>query len=210
MRRQEFTVARGTAGRSQSRGAKLVDSDDGEHDSSKHRPPMRKRIEVAVFFALPLILLLLHGRIPLWVEAPAWLVLISLLIVRAGPALRRAMGMLLILGLYAALLLSPQGVETVRSLNEMSSGSRLLATLGWTIATAAFGFALVDTTRALLRRSGGDKEAGADDLLTRLMFAGPFLFAFFALILNHGNGLVGLFDDSVGSNLKAVFGIGRF
>ena len=210
MTRRE-TVARGsTAGRLRTRAAKLVDSNDGDHDSSKGRPLRRKRIDVVVFFALPAILLLLHGVIPPWVEAPAWIVLISLLIVRVGPALRRAMSMLLILGIYAALLLSPQGVETVRTLNEMSSGSRLLATLGWVIATAAFAFALADTTRALLRRSGGDREAGADDLLTRLMFAGPFLFAFVALILNHGNALIGLFDDSIGSVVKAALGADRF
>ena len=175
------------------------------------------RTDVVVFFILPVFLLLIHGAIPSWVEALAWIVLIGLLIVRAGPALRRAMGMLLILSLYAALLLSAQGVETVRTLNEMSSGSRLLATLGWVIATAAFAFALTDTTRALLRRSGsdrrrsgGDREASSDDLLTRLMFAGPFLFAFVALMLSHGNGLVGLFDDSIAGFLKALFGMNRF
>ena len=165
---------------------------------------------MVVFVVLPAVILILHSAgIPAIVEAIAWTMLVGWLLIRAGSALRRAMTMLLMLGLHVALLLSGQGVETVRTLNEMSPYSRFWATLGWISATAVLAFVLADATRALLRRPVGGRTSG-DELLTRLMVASPFLAVLCALPLSHGNGLVGLFDDSVGNTMKSVFGITPF
>src|SRR4051794_8102046 len=72
-----------------------------------------KIIEALAVFLLPVVVAFLHWLgIPPLAEAVAWTLLVGAVILRAGPALRRAMGMLLILGLYAAMLLAPQGLET--------------------------------------------------------------------------------------------------
>ena len=98
-----------------------------------------------------------------------------------GSVTRRCVGTLLVLGLYAgSLLLIDQGTETVRAMNELSPGMRLLATVGWAVAISGLALVLVDSTRSLLRNAGGTTEHERA-LILRWVLAGPFLIAFFSL-----------------------------